>query len=279
MPTPNFLDLPPQPDKPRRTGLTHVLDPGVPPETLAAVLGSAANHIDIWKSGWGTAYVDPMLDRKLELLAEYDVAACLGGTLLEIAYARGRARECLAWAADVGFRCVEVSRGTVAIPLADKRALIERAVRDFTVLAEVGSKDPRQQLATEQWPVEAEADLRAGASWVVAEGRQTGTVGIYDAAGQVREELVWSLCERVGAAAVIFEAPRAAQQAWFVRTMGAAVNLGNIAAPDVLGVQTLRLGLRSDTAHLALPAPELDGDWEWPSEDDGAGLTAGVDCR
>ena len=50
---------------------------------------------------------------------------------------------------------------------------------------------------------------------------------------------------------VVFEAPQAAQQAWFVRRFGAEVNLGNVALTDVLSAETLRLGLRSDTADVS----------------------------
>jgi phosphosulfolactate synthase len=245
---PAFLDLPARPSKPRRAGLTHVLDQGAGMRATADVLESAAAHIDIWKIGWGTAYVDPMLLPKLRLLAEHAVAACLGGTLLEIAWAQGRAVECLAWARDVGFSHVEVSRGTVAMGLREKHDLIRRAAADFEVLAEVGSKAPGEQLAARHWPAECRADLDAGASLVVTEGRQSGTVGTFDAAGRVRPDVVEAVVAAVGVERIVFEAPRAAQQAWFIRRFGPSVNLGNVALADVLSVETLRLGLRSDTA-------------------------------
>jgi phosphosulfolactate synthase len=251
---PTFLDLPARPAKPRSTGLTHVLDPGVPPGAAADLLTSAAAYVDIWKVGWGTAYVDPGLGAKLALLTGHGVPACLGGTLLEIAWAQGRAAECLAWAHDAGFAMVEISRGTVDMTQAQKRELIGRAARRFTVLAEVGAKAPGEQFAARTWPAEARADLDAGAALVVTEGRQSGTVGTFDAAGRVRPDIVEAVASAVGVERVVFEAPRSAQQAWFVRRFGPAVNLGNVALTDVLSVETLRLGLRSDTA--AVPRPE-----------------------
>ncbi|WP_379586948.1 phosphosulfolactate synthase [Pseudonocardia hispaniensis] len=252
-----FLDLPTRSAKPRVVGLTHVLDPGAGRIATADVLASAAAHLDIWKVGWGTAYVDTALPAKLALLAEHGVAACLGGTLLEIAWAQDRAAECLAWARDAGFSHVEVSRGTVAMTLAEKHALIRRAARSFTVLAEVGAKAPGEQLAARHWPAECRADLDAGAQLVVTEGRQSGTVGTFDAAGRVRPDVVEAVATAVGVERVLFEAPRAAQQAWFIRRFGPEVNLGNVALGDVLSTETLRLGLRSDTA-LA-PRRELAG--------------------
>lgn len=255
---PGFLDLPDRPAKPRRTGLTHVLDPGAGRAATADLLDSAAAHVDIWKVGWGTAYVDSALPAKLELLAAHRVAACLGGTLLEIAWAQGRARACLEWAAAAGFSHVEVSRGTVTMSLPEKAALIGDALRHgFTVLAEVGSKAPAEQLAARHWPAECRADLEAGAALVVTEGRQSGTVGTFDPSGRVRPDVVEAVVAGVGVERVLFEAPRADQQAWFIRRFGPAVNLGNVALADVLSVETLRLGLRSDTA--TVPRPERAG--------------------
>jgi phosphosulfolactate synthase len=247
---PDFLDLPPREDKPRAHGLTHVLDNGLPTEHVAAALGSAGSYVDVWKLGWGTAYLDRGLEEKLRLLAAHDVRACLGGTLLEIAYARGKAADCLAWAADAGFPSVEVSCGTVHMPPGDKQELLRRASRQFVVLSEVGRKRREDALAPSRWPEEAAADLEAGAALVVAEGRDSGTVGIYGAAGEVHEDIVASLVERVGLTRVLFEAPRKDQQSWFIRRYGPDVNLGNIAVADVLALETLRLGLRSDTASL-----------------------------
>lgn len=254
MATPSFLTLPDRSSAPRTTGLTHVLDPGVSPAAAADLLAGAGAFVDIWKTGWGTAYVDLRIAEKIAVLAEHGVASCLGGTLLEIAWAQGVAAQCLAWAHGVGFRHVEVSRGTVPMTVADKRALVERAADRFAVVTEVGAKDPDQQHTLEQWRDEAAADRAAGAHLVVAEGRQSGTVGIFDADGGVREDVVDALVDAVGPEHLVFEAPRAHQQAWFVRRFGPDVNLGNIALDDVLGLETLRLGLRSDTAEATVGA-------------------------
>ena len=174
---PTFLGLPERGSKPRVVGLTHVLDKGASAAATESVLATAAPHIDIWKFGWGTAYLDPALSAKLALLTAADVRACLGGTLLEIAWSQGKDRECLAWAHDVGFACVEVSRGVATMPLTDKHELIRRAAERFVVLSEVGSKDPHEELTPDQWTAEVAGDLEAGARWVITEGRESGTVG------------------------------------------------------------------------------------------------------
>jgi len=242
-----FLDLPSRSDKPRDSGLTHVFDDGLPPAATGQLLGTIAQWADVWKLGFGTAYLDPTLGQKLALLAEHDVPACVGGTLLEVAWKQGRAAECLDWAAEAGFPMVEVSNGATSMPVVEKRRLIKTAAARFTVLAEVGSKDPAATVAPDEWATEAAADLDAGARWVIAEARESGTVGLYRPDGSVREDVVDALVRVAGPASIIFEAPRKSQQAWFIRRLGANANLANIPARDVLGLEALRLGLRADT--------------------------------
>jgi phosphosulfolactate synthase len=244
---PTFLNLPERGSKPRATGLTHVLDKGASVAATEGVLTTAAEHVDIWKFGWGIAYLDPGLSTKLKLLADAGVLSCVGGTLLEIAWTQGTAHRCLDWAGQVGFPCVEVSRGVAAMTLEAKSELVRRAASRFVVLSEVGRKDPRADLDPGQWAVEVAADLESGARWVIAEGRESGTVGLYDADGAVREEVVTAVVGAGGVDKVLFEAPRKDQQAWFIRRFGPDVNLANIALDDALPLETLRRGLRADT--------------------------------
>jgi phosphosulfolactate synthase len=244
---PTFLDLPERRPKPRLSGLTHLVDKGVSLVGTDSVLATAAPYIDIWKFGWGTAYLDPALSAKLGLLASAQVRACVGGTLLEIAWSQGKALECLAWAHDVGFACVEVSRGIATMPLADKHDLIRAATDRFVVLSEVGRKDPHEEPNPDQWAAEVAGDLEAGARWVITEGRESGTVGLYRADGSVREDIVAASLGGGSLDTVLFEAPRKDQQAWFIREFGPEVNLANIAPDDGLALETLRRGLRADT--------------------------------
>ena len=163
---PGFLDLPVRSAKPRRTGITHVLDRGIPLAQVTDLLGQNGCYVDVWKFGWGISYLDPQLAAKLDLLARHRVLASPGGTLLEIAWAQGRTSEFLDWAADAGFPCVEVSAGTVPMEDAAKRDLIAAAAERFIVLAEVGSKHAAVRLTPEQWAQGAAGDLEAGATWI-----------------------------------------------------------------------------------------------------------------
>jgi phosphosulfolactate synthase len=249
---PGFLELPPRTSKPRAVGLTHVLDTGASIQEVRSIATRAGDGIDLWKLGWGTAYLEPDAREKVEVLDRHAIRACVGGTLLEIAWGQGRADACLVWAADVGFPCIEVSNGAAEMPLHDKRRLIAAAAERFVVLSEVGSKDPSVTVSAEAWADELAGDLEAGATWVLTEGRESGTVGLFEPDGSVRVEVVEAVVERVGLSRVIFEAPRKDQQAWFINRYGPEVSLGNVALGDAIGLEALRLGLRADTIALSV---------------------------
>jgi phosphosulfolactate synthase len=252
MERPTFLELEPRPVKPRAVGLTAALDGGLPLDEVRSIVDAHAGFLDLWKLGWGSAYLDPQLDLKLEVLRGADIAACTGGTLLEIAALQDRAQECLEWAARCGFPFVEVSDGLDLLGPDRKGELIARASRDVRVIAEVGSKDPNRTLPADEWVSLTRRDLDAGAAWVVVEGRESGTVGIYGADGHVRAEVVEALLDEIGPERLLFEAPRKEQQAWFINHVGANVNLSNVAPREAMGVEALRLGLRADTTASAL---------------------------
>ena len=266
---PRFLDLAARTAKPRRAGITHVLDKGTPATVMEARLDSVGSVVDVWKFGFGTAYVDPSLTAKLEALRGHGVKACPGGTLLEAAWCQGRVDGFIDWASGAGFNCVEVSRGASGLPVGAKREIIAAArYRGFEVFAEIGSKDPDDPARPEDWVAEARRDIDSGASWLVTEGRESGTVGLYGADGSVRSDLVEALEALGGEAPVIYEAPRRSQQAWLINRLGPNANLANIAPDEVLATEALRLGLRSDTMAL-LSAPGRSDDAAAPGDLDG----------
>jgi phosphosulfolactate synthase len=246
---PSFLDLPPRTAKPRRAGITHVLDRGLSPLALESLLVAAGRHIDLIKLGWGTAYVSGAVADKVAICRDAGIALCPGGTLLEIARHQGRVEHFVEWLRELGIDHVEVSNGSLPLATARKAELIAQLANEFTVIAEVGSKsateaDPRA------WCAEMLSDLAAGAALVIAEGRESGTVGLFDSSGDVHRDLVEAILHAVGHETVIFEAPQRAQQAWLLRHVGPNVNLGNIGTDDVIALETLRRGLRFDTLDL-----------------------------
>ena len=226
-------------------GLTHVIDKGLGPRGWEDVLEVAGDHISIVKLGWGTAYVTGNLERKLDVLRGRPVV--IGGTFFEVVYARGRVEEYKQWLAELGLTHVEISDGTVEIPRERKLELIADFARDFTVLSEVGSKDSSVEYTVDEWTTWLNDELAAGAWKVITEAREGGTAGIFDRSGGMRTDLIEQIADIVGPANIVFEAPTKAAQAWFVKTFGASVNLGNIAPDEVIPLETLRLGLRGDT--------------------------------
>jgi phosphosulfolactate synthase len=130
----------------------------------------------------------------------------------------------------------------------EKQQLIAFAAERFTVFAETGYKSADRILLPAEWHQEITGDLGAGARFVVAEGRESGTVGVYDSNGTPQPDIIDAAIRGAGLARTFFEAPRKDQQAWFINMHGPEVNLGNVAPDDLLPLQTLRLGLRADTA-------------------------------
>lgn len=245
---PSFLNTPKRPAKPRNSGLTHVLDKGHTLSETQDLLSYVGTLIDVWKFGWGTSYLDPAVESKVAVLHEANIKACTGGTLLELAWHQGCTAELFKFAAEVGFDCLEVSNGATDMPLCDKRKLISQARKHgFEVMAEVGSKDANNTMTPADWIDEIEGDMAAGANWIVAEGRESGTVGLYDESGAVRQSLLEVLMQSDHASKIIYETPRGSQQDHLLRELGHGVNLGNIATNEVMSLEALRLGLRADT--------------------------------
>ncbi|MHB1596962.1 MAG: phosphosulfolactate synthase [Streptosporangiaceae bacterium] len=248
---PAFLSLPERSVKPRARGITHVLDSGLTPVETRSFMEQAGHLADIVKVGWGIGYVDRMLGARIGIYSEFGCPVCLGGTLLEVAAMQDRVAELRNWALGAGITHVEVSNGLAALPEGRKHALVRQLAEDFIVLAETGSKDESTPVDPAGWAAEMADDLDAGATWVIAEGRESGTVGLYRSDHGVRDDVVATLLSRIPQDKVIFEAPTKNQQTWFIRQLGADANLGNVAPASVLSLETLRLGLRADTALVA----------------------------
>jgi phosphosulfolactate synthase len=224
-----------------------VIDKGLSLAEVDGLLEVAGDSVDVVKLGWGTALVSANLQPKLERYAAHGIPVVLGGTLTELAIRQGRVEGLVGWLRELGLRHVEISDGTITIDAEVKRELIERLAGEFTVFAEVGSKDVDYIMAPYVWVEQIERDLDAGAWKVIAEARESGTAGIYRANGEVRTGLIDEIAHAIDTQRLIFDAPRHQQQVWLLKRFGTECNLGNIAPADVLSLETLRLGLRSDT--------------------------------
>ena len=243
----DFLNLPERATKPRNKGITHVLDKGLGPSQITDMLAVAAPYIDIVKLGWGTAYVTDNLAHKVEHYQSQGIPVCFGGTLLEVAVRQNKLEEYVRAARELGIQHMEVSDGTIDMREEDKLALVRRLAKEFVVLSEVGSKDATKVIPPYVWVESIKRELDAGAWKIITEGRESGTVGVYQSSGEVKEGLIDEIIAAVSVENLLFEAPVKAQQAWFIKQFGADVNLGNIPPEEVISVETLRLGLRGDT--------------------------------
>lgn len=245
-----FLDLPPRTAKPRSSGLTATIDTGVPHRAFSDAVHTAAGYIDLVKFGWGTALVTPDVDFKLETLRRMEIGYYFGGTLFEKFVAQDRFESFITLCRLCECRYVEISDGTIELSGADKARYIARCAEEFTVLSEVGYKDVDR--ASHQTAAElvraVHNDLSAGASFIVTEARESGRSGICGPDGKPRVDMINAIVDSgVAPEQFIFEAPTKELQTHFVKLFGANVNLGNIALGEVIAVETLRVGLRSDT--------------------------------
>ncbi len=247
-----FLDVPARSPKPRRSGLTHVIDKGLNLREIEGLFDTAGDYVDIVKLGWGTSYVTRNLEKKIALYRSLETPVVCGGTLFEAVVARGRIDEYKRWLAEQRFSHVEISDGAVEIPRERKLELIAEFARDFTVLSEVGSKDAEVNFAPYLWVQWIKEELAAGAWKVITEARESGTAGIFRPTGEMRTGLIDEIAHEIDVADLIFEAPAKAAQAWFVKHFGSEVNLGNIPPDEVIPLETLRLGLRADTINEVL---------------------------
>ncbi len=248
-----MITIPPREEKPRKKGLTTLLDRGLGYHAAQDLVEQAADYIDLIKLGWGTSRLisEEAVRKKIALYKDNQIKVSNGGTILEIAYQQDKATQFFLSAREIGIDSIEVSNGVVRIPREHKQKLIHEACElGFEVFSEIGKKDPLAdaEISLQERIEEANHDLAAGASKVVIEAREGGKgIGIYDERGGVKEEMVASLVSEIGVDNIIFEAPDKNQQVYLILHLGVNVNLGNIRTDDVIPLETLRRGLRGDT--------------------------------
>jgi phosphosulfolactate synthase len=245
--------LPDRSEKPRKSGLTMVMDKGLSANEAENMLSSASHLIDFVKLGFGTSAITNGLEKKLEIYREAGIHVYLGGTLFEAFVIRGMFKDYIKLADKLKLDTVEVSDGSMRMDHGQKCDYILELSKNFTVISEVGSKDASVHLDNKVWIGEMQAELSAGAFKVIAEARESGTVGIFDAAGKAETDLIDEIINHVPVDSIIWETPLKTQQVWFINKFSANVNLGNIASNEIIALETLRLGLRGDTFFRFLP--------------------------
>lgn len=239
--------MPKRTQKPRDKGLTLVLDKGYSVRQAEDFIEVCSDYVDVIKLGWGTSYVTQNLEQKLSVYRNAGIPVYLGGTLFEAYVLRDQLDEYVKLMKNYGIEYVEVSNGTIWLSDEKKQDIIKRLSNEFKVFSEVGSKNPNDIIPPYKWVRIIKQELEAGAQKVICEARESGTVGVFRPNGEVRSGLIEEITDQIPAEQLIFEAPQKEQQVWFIRKFGSNVNLGNIQPAEVISVETLRLGLRSDT--------------------------------
>jgi len=252
----NLSQIPERNVKPRSHGMTMVMDKGLSVEEARNFMSVAHPHVDVVKLGFGTAFVTPTLKEKLEVYRSFDIPVYFGGTLFEAFLIRNQFDDYIGICKEFGVGYMEVSDGSINIPHAEKCGYIEKLTRHGIVLSEVGSKDAAHIIPPYKWIELMKAELEAGSTYVIAEAREAGNVGIYRGTGEVREGLVQEILTQIPEEKIIWEAPQKAQQLYFLELVGCNVNLGNISPSEVIPLEAMRIGLRGDTFFLYLDQKE-----------------------
>ncbi|PIQ50232.1 MAG: phosphosulfolactate synthase [Cytophagales bacterium CG12_big_fil_rev_8_21_14_0_65_40_12] len=240
-------DVPERTQKPREKGFTMVMDKGLSVRQAEDFLSVAGDHVDIVKLGWATSYVTKNLDEKLKVYREAGIPFYFGGTLFEAFIIRNQFDDYRKLLDKYGAPYAEVSDGSIELDHDKKCEYITELTKQVTVLSEVGSKDEEKIIPPYKWIELMQKELDAGAWKVIGEARESGNVGLFRSTGEVRSGLVQEILTKIPFEKIIWEAPQKAQQVYFIKLMGANVNLGNIAPEELIPLETIRLGLRGDT--------------------------------
>lgn len=224
-----------------------MMDKGLSINDTKNFIDMAGEFTDIVKLGFGTSAISPHIEEKINLYHDAGLLVYLGGTLFEAFIIRDMFLDYLELLKKWNITMCEVSDGSIEISHEKKCNYIKELSKNFKVVSEVGSKDQKKLIAPYKWIELMEKELEAGSWKVIAEAREGGNVGIFNKGGDVRYDLIDEILTKIESNNILWEAPKKPQQVWFIKLLGANVNLGNIAWDEVIPLETLRIGLRGDT--------------------------------
>ena len=237
----------------REYGLTMMMDKGLSLKESGHFIESSAPFTDLVKFGFGTALITRDLKEKVKLYQSAGLKPYFGGTLFEMFHIRGEFDAYRRFVSESGLGTVEVSDGTIKMDHEEKLECIAILAKDFEVLSEIGSKVKGVELPNDVWVSHMKTELETGAWKVIAEARESGTIGIYQSDGSANRALINDIMKEISVNDVLWEAPNKAQQTMFIQLVGPNVNLGNIAPNEVVSLEALRCGMRGDTFFDVLP--------------------------
>jgi phosphosulfolactate synthase len=258
----NLKHIPNRTPKPREKGITMVMDKGLSFKQAEDLIEAGGNLVDLLKLGFGTSYVSQGVKDKINLYKKAGIRPYLGGTLFEAFLIRNQLDDYLKLLDLWGLDLAEVSDGSISLHSDLKCEIIHRLSGYVTVLSEVGSKEEGILIAPNKWKQMMQDEIQAGAWKVIAEARESGTVGIYRPNGKAHTSLISKILNVIDQDNIIWEAPQKSQQVFWIKLLGHNVNLGNIGPDEIISLETLRLGLRGDTFTHFLPKNIASGSIE-----------------
>lgn len=249
----NLCNLPEREIKPRKIGITMVMDKGISLRQAQDFIDTSSDFVDFVKLGFGTSLISKNVKEKIKLYQKANLKVYVGGTLFEAFVIRNKFEDYIKYISDLGIDSAEVSDGSIEIDHEKKCEYIFKLSKEFMVLSEVGSKEEGVIIHPSRWIKMMENELKAGAFKVIAEARESGNVGIYHKNGSAHTLLINRIVNKIKIENIIWETPQKTQQVYFLKLFGSNVNVGNISIDDVIPLETLRLGLRGDTFFTFLP--------------------------
>jgi len=251
----NFVlpHIPERGKKPRNEGLTMVMDKGLSIIETEGFVQACSEITDFVKLGFGTSAVTNRLEDKLDIYRKAGIRPYFGGTLFEAFAIRNMVDDYRKLVDKYKIDLIEISDGSMSMEHEDKLKYIRLLSKQATVISEVGSKQKGVFIPANAWVDMMKSELQAGSYKVIAEARESGTIGIYNSDGSANENLINTISTNIKPSDIIWEAPDGKQQVWFIKLFGYSVNLGNIAPNIVIPLECLRLGLRGDTFLDFLP--------------------------
>ena len=238
--------------KPRRKGLTMMIDWGLPYRLQMDCLESQGLYVDEAKIAGSIARVMPgkTLKMKIDAYKSEKIFTFPGGLFAEVALAKGRYDEFLQEAAAAGFSGIEISDNLLAIEPQGKKKAIEKAVNEYgmTVMGEVGRKEGR--MTKDELIVDVENCLEAGASLVLLEAHELFH-------GEIRTDVFQDLTRRVPLEKLMFELPvtvlpdvtktyKTKILFWMIKEFGPEVNLANVEWDEIYFIEISRRGISGE---------------------------------
>ena len=240
-------NIPNRAEKPRNKGLTMVMDKGLSLNEAENMVALKSELTDIVKLGFGTSLLTRYIDKKIKLYHKAGIMVYVGGTLFEAFTVRNQFDDFCKLMDKLKLEMVEVSDGSISIEHDTKCEYIQKLSKNFKVISEIGSKCESNSLEDSDWIEYMNKELQAGSWKVIAEAREGGNVGMFDPSGNIKENLIKKITNKISTSKILWEAPQKKQQVWFINNFGANVNLGNISPNDIISLECLRIGLRGDT--------------------------------